>query len=989
MSHPHRPSALPGLALAALLLAPSVARADVTFVDRSAFLGAASLQDGEFDAPPIVQEAGFPSFDRSLTSQIGDERAVVSARATLVQGVDSASISASGSVLIQHGSIDEGRGASGESGVSFLVCVDERSTFTVNVQGNVQANAVDSTLVQADVCCDSSGAPVTLEAGDGTLPRSLTLPIRSGVIAASQGEDCVSVAVRASSNLGNGGPDTNLPTSRATWSLSLDVVSSPEAPEASEVFLWVGGSSGAFGNPQNWDPVGAATEGVPTFVEGVRRDAAVVLATSSVTIDLAGGAAAAGLSRGPRGPIVQSKMGRLEVPLTPSFEPVGGTLTLDSLDLDILGMVNSKRGRSLEIGNNGLLRVDDARVVARHVAVGSGSDGSLVVEGPGGGFTTLGRFGLGANGDGKVDITKGAIVDTAETVLGELNGKGSARITGQGTLWRTGNIAVGYADDASLTIEGGALVESESAFVDCPTVVATSASGETFGCPGLEGDERAKVTVSGGSVGSDPSVWRPDKRLVIGPLGSLAIVDLGAVIAQEAPDVALELSIGGGSAADCGTAAGEGRACVTVREGSLVAKRIVVGSKGHGVLDVSPGAVIASDLEIADDVGSLGSVRISGGATSLIVDNQLQISNSGGHGELRIEDGATAQAGGLAVGTSLLGARGRILVFGRAADPGATSLILKAGSPGAAQLGFDSSELPAQVVQETGEIELVDGEVKLDGKDLVIARRGLVDGDGEITGTGRVFNGGLIRCGIVVRTGLVQRATGRLECPAATLAPAPQLNPLAASRFARALRRPAPPPAPPPGPFVVDGDAELDGLLVLQFLNGFAPRAGDSFDLLDVSGSVTGSFADVLVRGLAPGTAPAEDFVAGKLSLTFPEARVALPTVSFKAKPTLKLKETKKKGRKVKVVRRGDTSAPLLVAYTIDGTAQNGIDYEPLAGTLEIPAGKKSAKIVLRPRADALAEGPETIELELVPGDDYAPSLFSKVTIEVVEKRKK
>ena len=91
----------------------------------------------------------------------------------------------------------------------------------------------------------------------------------------------------------------------------------------------------------------------------------------------------------------------------------------------------------------------------------------------------------------------------------------------------------------------------------------------------------------------------------------------------------------------------------------------------------------------------------------------------------------------------------------------------------------------------------------------------------------------------------------------------------------------------------------------------------------------------------------------------------------------------KKVGAKVKVERTGDTSAPLVVSYTIGGTAQNGIDYEALPGTIEIPAGKKSAKIVVRPRRDGLVEGPETIEIEVVPEDDYAPSLFSRLSIEL------
>jgi hypothetical protein len=222
-----------------------------------------------------------------------------------------------------------------------------------------------------------------------------------------------------------------------------------------------------------------------------------------------------------------------------------------------------------------------------------------------------------------------------------------------------------------------------------------------------------------------------------------------------------------------------------------------------------------------------------------------------------------------------------------------------------------------------------------------------------------------------------------VECPAATLGAgaAPQLNPLAASSFARALRRRPAPPPPFPGPFVVEGDATLDGTLVLQFLNGFAPRAGDAFDLLDVSGNLTGGFANVVVRGLAPGFDFAEDTVGGQLTLTSLNDAEPLPTVSLKAKATLK--EKKKRGLKVKVSRAGDTSQALAVRYVIRGTARNGIDYNLLPGVVEIPAKKKSAKLLIRPVAEGLEEGPETIELEVIAGETYAPSLAASVSIEI------
>jgi hypothetical protein len=59
-----------------------------------------------------------------------------------------------------------------------------------------------------------------------------------------------------------------------------------------------------------------------------------------------------------------------------------------------------------------------------------------------------------------------------------------------------------------------------------------------------------------------------------------------------------------------------------------------------------------------------------------------------------------------------------------------------------------------------------------------------------------------------------------------------------------------------PGQFdvlAVTGNAKLGGTLSLDFINGFAPHAGDAFTFLNVAGSTDGNFADIQVHGLADG----------------------------------------------------------------------------------------------------------------------------------------
>jgi hypothetical protein len=52
---------------------------------------------------------------------------------------------------------------------------------------------------------------------------------------------------------------------------------------------------------------------------------------------------------------------------------------------------------------------------------------------------------------------------------------------------------------------------------------------------------------------------------------------------------------------------------------------------------------------------------------------------------------------------------------------------------------------------------------------------------------------------------------------------------------------------------LVTSNATFAGNLVLHFLDGFAPRTGDSFPLLNVGGIVSGEFSGVGLENLAPG----------------------------------------------------------------------------------------------------------------------------------------
>jgi hypothetical protein len=66
-----------------------------------------------------------------------------------------------------------------------------------------------------------------------------------------------------------------------------------------------------------------------------------------------------------------------------------------------------------------------------------------------------------------------------------------------------------------------------------------------------------------------------------------------------------------------------------------------------------------------------------------------------------------------------------------------------------------------------------------------------------------------------------------------------------------------------------------------------------------------------------------------------------------------------------RVGRVGPTNSDLTVAYSLHGTAENGVDYEALSGLATIPAGRLSETVMIRPLADSVAESIETVILRL------------------------
>jgi hypothetical protein len=66
------------------------------------------------------------------------------------------------------------------------------------------------------------------------------------------------------------------------------------------------------------------------------------------------------------------------------------------------------------------------------------------------------------------------------------------------------------------------------------------------------------------------------------------------------------------------------------------------------------------------------------------------------------------------------------------------------------------------------------------------------------------------------------------------------------------------------------------------------------------------------------------------------------------------------------VSRAGATNDPLEILFNIGGTASNGVDYAAIRSPLTIPAGQRSARIVITPMDDARPEPVETVVVTLL-----------------------
>lgn len=469
--------------------------------------------------------------------------------------------------------------------------------------------------------------------------------------------------------------------------------------------------------------------------------------------------------------------------------------------------------------------------------------------------------------------------------------------------------------------------------------------------------------VSGASGSGVASSWLVTGKLEVGRAGiGICAITGGGIVECDR----LLVSTGSGALGLVGVS---GLQSETTRS-TLNATAALIGAESSATLTVEKGALARfSGGPFFLGFTAPGQIDVSGFDAATGKDSELRVSSSdfpfsigtgaNGLGELTISGGASAtvECPRMEIGESNFGI-GLVTVEGEGGGLASTLFVtgtLEIGGEGAGQ----------------GVLTLNRGTVDVIG-DVNVLSNGILQGIGTLTVSGQITSDGIISPGLspgtlTIKGNFVQGANGIVRAEIAGQAAGAEHDQL-----------------------VITGNASFGGKLVLQFMNGFAPHAGDKFDVIAASGTTNSNFSEVQVTGLQAGAQFDANTSGGVLTATALNDGVALPTVSLAVSG--KKKKAAEKGRKPAVFlisRTGDDTAPLTVSYEVSGTAENGVDYLFLDGIAVIPARKTAVAVKVKPFDDQSAEGPETIALKIVPGADYTHSLESSAAVTLLDNERK
>lgn len=441
----------------------------------------------------------------------------------------------------------------------------------------------------------------------------------------------------------------------------------------------------------------------------------------------------------------------------------------------------SKEGKAFQVGNmvDGVLRVEaDGRLDATQLTIGGTSRGTLDVQTDG--VVNVAGLQVGGTQPAVVNVQEGAVLNATD---GYIVGFGLVSISGVGAKATGKNVAVGVA--VSGAEQPTALLEVS----DGANLTLVSEGGnDSSDLSGLDvgmfqtGNSRSEVRVAG-----EGSAVVSDSPLRVSALGinKVTIEDGGFVRSTKGRSAYGSSGIIGLNLVDSLVPSSNSSTVMIRGPGSRWEQddSLAVGWNARGRLTIGDGGKVASaEGVVAKLAGSQGDVSVSGMGASWTIDNSLFVGGDaatpGGQGKVTVQNLAEVRV------------ENRLHLWeGSAIDvANRGSVYIGSGSPPA---------IPNVIV---------------------------VGPQGGLTGTGTIFGDVIVTEGITtpgspagvltIEGGFHQTRDGSLTF---------EID--GAEQSQRGLLH-------------VGGDANLHGTVQLTFVDGFAPRAGDSFELISARGGL-------------------------------------------------------------------------------------------------------------------------------------------------------
>ena len=593
----------------------------------------------------------------------------------------------------------------------------------------------------------------------------------------------------------------------------------PTQEQESKVFRYTGPTEGSFGLSANWRAPDGEVSRVPTKDDTI-ADTALFDQPGNFTIDVGPSAAPQGLGALQATSTGYRHLDRLRIEAGQEILRAG-SLLVDRLSFEEPSVLVSAATLILRdnifltnnhalIGSFGAARVE---LKGARNFTGSGSE-------PTARWVTRGSLRVGGPGEGSLDVDGGSIF-SAETRIGGGIAGGEALVRGE-AIWNTGNMAIGAGGSGSLEVKDYGFVASEQVVM------------------GLEAEGSHLLSIDGKDSPPQGIASFAAQSLEIGRASG------GFVLVKDGGDASIRgnttLATRHSAFAQLLVAGRNANQAASFKTG-----RLIIGQAGTGEVAISEeGQVKVGEPGLAN-----GDVLVGGSQWG---EGELSVSGSGSILELLSTGGSVLIGSDNALGRMTITAGGKVLgKFGivRCARSGS---MCRAVIEGADSLWHLESTLG---VGQNGDL----------GRGLIILLGGRIEATGVVVfSNGRIEGAGTIEVvdGLLVNEGYLSPAVTQVDRGAAQRALAvdpPVFTPGVLTIEGGYEQRVGGELVLQVGgtnssardQVVITGNAKLDGQVTLRFVNGFAPKAGDRIELLQVGGTREGEFTRVAVANLAPG----------------------------------------------------------------------------------------------------------------------------------------